>query len=37
MITSRLRVIGEVLNIRLLDHFIIGEKSYFSLKEKGLL
>ena len=37
VITGRLRDIGEFLNIQLLDHIIVGEKSYFSLKENGLL
>lgn len=36
-ITMRLKDIGEFLNIRLLDHIIIGERGYFSLKEHGLL
>ncbi|HEX7715216.1 MAG TPA: JAB domain-containing protein [Bacillota bacterium] len=36
-ITMKLKDIGEFLNIRLLDHIIIGERGYSSLKEQGLL
>ncbi len=34
-ITKRLISVGELLNIQLLDHIIIGEGRYYSLKEKG--
>ena len=37
-ITNRLKEVGEIIGIRLLDHLIIGgEDKYFSFKEKGLL
>lgn len=34
-ITKRLISIGDLLNIQLLDHIIIGEGRYYSLKEHG--
>lgn len=37
IITKRLREVGEILNIRLLDHLIIGEGKYLSMREKNLL
>lgn len=36
-ITSRLREAGELLGIRLLDHIIIGESSYYSFLDRGNL
>ncbi|TCS79059.1 RadC family protein [Tepidibacillus fermentans] len=36
-ITKRLYQAGEILGIDLLDHVIIGEDKYTSLKEKGLI
>lgn len=36
-ITARLKECGKLLGIDLLDHIILGEDSYISLKEKGLL
>ncbi len=36
-ITRRLKDVGEFLNIRLIDHIIIGEGKYFSLKEEKLI
>ena len=36
-ITRRLKEAGEVLGIRVLDHIIIGDGSYFSFVEQGLL
>ena len=36
-ITRRLKEAGKVLGIELLDHVIIGDGSYTSLKEKGLI
>ncbi|WP_275372602.1 RadC family protein [Clostridium tertium] len=36
-ITSRLKECGEILGVKLLDHIIVGDDSYSSLKEKGLL
>ncbi len=36
-LTSRLVNAGEILGIRVIDHIIIGENTYVSLKEKWLL
>ena len=36
-LTSRLVSAGEILGIRVIDHIIIGENTYVSLKEKWLL
>lgn len=36
-ITRRLKESGDILGIRLLDHIIIGDGSYFSFVETGLL
>ncbi|MCC8059320.1 MAG: DNA repair protein RadC [Clostridiales bacterium] len=36
-LTERVREGGELVGIRLLDHVIIGDGRYFSLKERGLL
>jgi DNA repair protein RadC len=36
-LTRRLQEAGKILSIELLDHVITGEKSYYSLKEKGFL
>jgi len=36
-ITKLLIKAGEILGIPVLDHIIIGDKKYFSLKEKGLI
>lgn len=36
-VTTRLVDAGKILGISVLDHIIIGEKNYFSFKEKGLL
>ena len=36
-ITRRLREAGDILGIRVLDHIIIGDGSYFSFVEQGLL
>ncbi|NLW48799.1 MAG: hypothetical protein GXY86_15910 [Firmicutes bacterium] len=33
-ITRRLKDVGEILNISLIDHIIIGEGCYYSLKER---
>ncbi len=35
--TSRLVEAGEILGIRVLDHIIIGEQRYLSMREKGLM
>ncbi len=36
-VTERLKKAGEIVGISMLDHIIIGDGSYVSLKEKGLL
>lgn len=36
-ITRRLKEAGEILGIRVLDHIIIGDGSYFSFVESGVL
>ncbi|OPZ62797.1 MAG: hypothetical protein BWY85_01968 [Firmicutes bacterium ADurb.Bin506] len=36
-ITKRLAKVGSLIGIELLDHIIIGDNVYVSLKEKGLL
>lgn len=36
-ITRRLKEAGEIMGIRVLDHIIIGDGSYFSFVEMGLL
>jgi DNA repair protein RadC len=36
-ITKRLFEIGNILNIKILDHIIIGKKDFFSFKEDSLL
>ncbi len=36
-ITTRLRDVGELLGIRILDHIIICEDSYVSFTDRGLL
>jgi len=36
-ITGRLKDVGDFLNIRLLDHLIVGERKWFSMKERNLM
>lgn len=36
-ITKRLYEVGKIIGIELLDHIIIGDNCYVSLKEKGIL
>lgn len=36
-VTGRLRAAGDVVGIQVLDHIIIGDGRYVSLKEKGIL
>jgi DNA repair protein RadC len=36
-ITSRLKECGKIIGIELLDHIIIGDGTFVSLKEKGVL
>ncbi len=35
--TKRVRLAGELMGITLLDHIIIGDNSFMSLKERGML
>jgi DNA repair protein RadC len=37
VVTERLKQVGEVIGIAALDHIIIGDGSYVSLKENGIL
>lgn len=36
-VTSRIRDAGNLIGIRLMDHIIIGDNTYMSFKEEGLL
>lgn len=36
-ITERLQECGAILGIKLIDHIIIGDNSYYSLKENGII
>lgn len=36
-LTERVKKAGDLVGIRLLDHIIIGDNSYISLKERGIL
>ena len=36
-ITRKLKEVGEVMGIKVLDHVVIGHDRYFSFKEKGML
>ena len=36
-ITKNIKNAGEILNVTLLDHLIIGDNSFFSFAEEGLL
>ena len=36
-VTKRLAECGKILGIEILDHLIIGENKFVSLKEKGYL
>jgi len=35
-LTKRLAEVGEIVGIDVLDHIIIGDKNYLSLKREGL-
>ncbi|MDO4325572.1 MAG: DNA repair protein RadC [bacterium] len=37
LMTMRIKEAGEILNVPLLDHIIIGDNSYISFKERGML
>jgi DNA repair protein RadC len=36
-VTERLKEVGEIIGIPLLDHIIVGDGCYFSFKEKGYI
>ncbi len=36
LLTKRIREAGKIVGVQLLDHIIIGDNSYVSLKERGL-
>jgi DNA repair protein RadC len=36
-ITRRLKEVGEVMGVRVLDHVVIGHERYFSFSDRGLL
>lgn len=36
-VTERLKKAGEIMGIELLDHIIVGDESFVSLKEKGYI
>jgi DNA repair protein RadC len=36
-ITRRLKEVGEVIGVRVLDHVVIGHDRYFSFSDKGML
>jgi DNA repair protein RadC len=36
-ITKRLKEVGEVMGVRVLDHVVIGHDRYFSFNDKGML
>lgn len=36
-ITERVKECGNILGIKLIDHIIIGDNSYYSLKENGII
>lgn len=36
-ITERLKECGTILGIKLIEHIIIGDNSYYSLKENGII
>ncbi|MCH4198728.1 MAG: DNA repair protein RadC [Clostridium tyrobutyricum] len=36
-ITGRLKKCGDIIGINVIDHIIIGDREYYSFKEKGLL
>ncbi|KPC77828.1 hypothetical protein ADL26_01020 [Thermoactinomyces vulgaris] len=37
LVTERLVEVGKLLGIDVVDHLIIGDQTYFSMKEKGLI
>lgn len=36
-ITKRIKEAGKIVGIQLIDHIIIGDNQYISLKERGVL
>jgi DNA repair protein RadC len=36
-ITRRLKEVGEVMGVRVLDHVVVGQDRYFSFSDKGML
>lgn len=36
-VTQRVKEAGEVIGINLIDHIIIGDNTYISLREKGFI
>jgi DNA repair protein RadC len=36
-ITRRLREVGDIMGIRVLDHIVVGKDRYFSFSDKGML
>ena len=36
-ITRRLKEVGDMMGIRVLDHVVIGHDDYFSFSDRGLL
>jgi len=36
-LTRRLKVVGDVLGVRVLDHVVLGNGRYFSFSDKGML
>ena len=35
--TEKIKEVGNLMGIELLDHIIIGRNNYFSFREKGML
>jgi DNA repair protein RadC len=36
-ITRRLKEVGDVMGVRVLDHVVLGDKRFFSFSDKGML
>jgi DNA repair protein RadC len=36
-VTKQLQKAGEVIDIKLIDHLIIGDEGYCSMKEEGII
>lgn len=37
VLTDKIKIAGELLNIKLLDHLVIGEKGFYSFADEGVL